>query len=128
MKLLLDTQLLLWAAGQPERLPSAARKQLNDPRNELLFSAASLWEVAIKKGLGRDDFRVEPRLLRRGLLDNGYNELPITSQHAVGIDGLPPLHKDPFDRLLLSQALSEGITLLTTDKELARYGAPVRKV
>ena len=113
MKLLLDTQLLLWAAGQPERLSKAARKLLNDPRNELLFSAASLWEVAIKSSLGREDFRVEPRLLRRGLLDNGYVELPITSQHAVNIDSLPPLHKDPFDRLLLSQALSEGITLLT---------------
>lgn len=128
MKLLLDTQLLLWAAGQPERLPAAARKQLNDPKNELLFSAASLWEIAIKNSLGREDFRVEPRLLRRGLLDNGYTELPITSQHAVNIDGLPPRHKDPFDRLLLAQAFTEGITLLTADSQLARYRGPVRKV
>jgi PIN domain nuclease of toxin-antitoxin system len=128
MKFLLDTQLLLWAAGQPERLSKAARKLLDDPRNELNFSAASLWEVAIKNSLGREDFRVEPRLLRRGLLDNGYVELPITSQHAVNIDGLPPLHKDPFDRLLLSQAFSEGITLLTADASLARYPGPVRKV
>lgn len=128
MKLLLDTQLLLWAAGQPERLSKAALKLLNDPRNELIFSAASLWEVAIKSSLGREDFRVEPRLLRRGLLDNGYAELPVTSQHAVNIDSLPPLHKDPFDRLLLSQALSEGITLLTSDSTLTRYPGPVRKV
>jgi PIN domain nuclease of toxin-antitoxin system len=128
VKLLLDTQLLLWAAGQPERLSKAARKLLDDPRNELIFSAASLWEVAIKSSLGREDFRVEPRLLRRGLLDNGYTELPVTSQHAVSIDGLPPLHKDPFDRLLLSQALSEGITLLTTDASLAQYPGPVRKI
>lgn len=128
MKLLLDTQLLLWAAGQPDRLSAAARKLLKDPRNELLFSAASLWEIAIKSTLGRDDFRVEPRLLRRGLLDNGYIELPVTSQHAVSIDGLPPLHKDPFDRLLLAQALTEGITLLTGDAHLARYPGPVRKV
>jgi PIN domain nuclease of toxin-antitoxin system len=128
VKFLLDTQLLLWAAGQPERLSKSARKLLDDPQNELVFSAASLWEVAIKSSLGREDFRVEPRLLRRGLLDNGYAELPITSQHAVGIDGLPPLHKDPFDRLLLSQALSEGITLLTTDSVLAGYAGPVRKV
>ncbi|HEX9669091.1 MAG TPA: type II toxin-antitoxin system VapC family toxin [Thermoanaerobaculia bacterium] len=128
MKLLLDTQLLLWAAGQPERLSARARKLLQDPRNELLFSAASLWEIAIKKALGRDDFRVEPRLLRRGLLDNGYLELPVTGQHAVSIDGLPPLHKDPFDRLLLAQALIEGITLLTADPQLARYPGPVRKV
>ncbi len=128
MKLLLDTQLLLWAAGQPERLSAAARKQLRSPRNELLFSAASLWEISIKRSLGREDFRVEPRLLRRDLLDNGYTELPITSQHAVSIDGLPPLHKDPFDRLLLAQALTEGITLLTGDAQLARYPGPVRKV
>jgi len=128
VKLLLDTQLLLWAAGQPERLSAAARKQLNDPKNELLFSAASLWEIAIKNSLGREDFRVEPRLLRRGLLDNGYTELPITSQHAVTIDGLPPRHKDPFDRLLLAQAFTEGITLLTTDSQLAKYRGPVRKV
>ena len=128
MKLLLDTQILLWAAGQPERLSAAARKLLNNRRNELVFSAASLWEIAIKNTLGREDFRVEPRLLRRGLLDNGYTELPITSQHAVSIDVLPPLHKDPFDRLLLAQALNEGITFLTSDPQLAQYPGPVRKV
>lgn len=128
MKLLLDTQLLLWAAGQPERLSSRARKLLNDAENDLLFSAASLWEITIKTTLGRDDFRVEPRVLRRGLLDNGYVELPITSEHAVNVDALPPLHKDPFDRLLLAQALVEGITLLTADTQLARYRGPVRKV
>jgi PIN domain nuclease of toxin-antitoxin system len=128
MKLLLDTQLLLWAAGQPERLSLGARELLSDPHNELFFSAASLWEVAIKSTLGREDFQVQPRVFRRSLLDNGYSELPITSQHAVGIDSLPPLHKDPFDRLLLSQAACEGITLLTADTQLARYQGPVRKV
>jgi PIN domain nuclease of toxin-antitoxin system len=128
VKLLLDTQLLLWAAGQPDRLSPRARKLLAAPDHELLFSAASFWEIAIKRTLGRDDFRVEPRLLRRGLLDNGYLELPVTSQHAVSIDALPPLHRDPFDRLLLAQAITEGITLLTADAQLARYGAPVRKV
>jgi PIN domain nuclease of toxin-antitoxin system len=128
MKLLLDTHLLLWAAGMPERLSAAARELLNDPRNELLFSAASLWEIAIKNSLGRGDFRVAPRLLRRGLLDHGYVELPITSQHAVSIDSLPPIHTDPFDRLLLAQALSEGILLLTGDAQLARYPGPVRHV
>jgi len=128
VKLLLDTQILLWAAGHPKRLSTAARKLLDDPRNELLFSAASLWEIAIKNTLGREDFRVEPRLLRRGLLDNGYGELPITSQHAVSIDSLPHLPKDPFDRLLLAQALCEGVTLVTADTQLARYPGPVRKV
>jgi len=92
-------QLLLWAAGQPERLSPSARKLLNNANNELLFSAASLWEITIKNSLGREDFRVEPRLLRRGLLDNGYTELPITSQHAVSVDTLPLLHKDPFRSL-----------------------------
>jgi PIN domain nuclease of toxin-antitoxin system len=128
VKLLLDTQVLLWAAGHPARLTPAARKLLNNPRNELLFSAASIWEIAIKNTLGRDDFRVEPRVLRRGLLDNGYTELPITSEHAVSIDSLPPLHKDPFDRLLVAQATTEGITLLTGDAQVARYPGPVRKV
>jgi PIN domain nuclease of toxin-antitoxin system len=128
VKLLLDTQLLLWAAGQPERLSQEARKQLNNPSNELLFSAASLWEISIKNSLGREDFRVEPRSFRRGLLDNGYLELPITSQHAVSLDILPPIHRDPFDRMLLSQALTEGVTLLTTDAQLAKYRGPVRKV
>jgi len=128
VKLLLDTHLLLWAAGQPERLSVAARAQLDNPRSELLFSAASLWEIAIKHTLGREDYRVEPRLLRRGLLDNGYTELPVTSQHAVSIGGLPLVHKDPFDRLLLAQALTEGVTLLTADVQLAAYPGPVRKV
>jgi PIN domain nuclease of toxin-antitoxin system len=126
--LLLDTLLLLWAAGQPERLSARARKLLDDPGKEILFSAASLWEVAIKSTLGREDFQVEPRLLRRGLLDNGYVELPVTSEHAVGIDTLPPHHRDPFDRLLVAQALVEGVVLLTADAQLARYRGPVRKV
>jgi PIN domain nuclease of toxin-antitoxin system len=128
MKLLLDTHVLLWAAGQPDRLPSKARKLLDDPRNEPVFSSASLWEIAIKSGLGRDDFQVDARLLRRGLLDNGYTELPITSEHAVAIDGLPSIHKDPFDRLLVAQSMVEGITLLTADPLVAKYPAPVRKV
>lgn len=125
---LLDTHLLLWAAGQPDRLSGEARALLEDPRSELMFSAASIWEVSIKRTLGRDDFRVEPRLLRRGLLDNGYRELVITSEHTVAIERLPPLHKDPFDRLLLAQADVEGVMLLTADMLVAQYPGPVRKV
>ena len=128
MKLLLDTHVLLWAAGQPDRLPAAARRLLDDPRNEPIFSSASLWEIAIKSGLGRDDFLVNARLLRRGLLDNGYGELPITSEHAVAVDGLPPIHKDPFDRILVAQSMVEGITLLTSDPLVAQYPAPVQRV
>lgn len=128
MKLLLDTHLLLWAAGEPEKLPTAALAEIENPENELLFSPASLWEVSIKRGIGRADFTVDPRLLRRGLIDNGYGELPITSEHAVAIDGLPPIHKDPFDRMLVAQSIVEGITLLTGDELVARYPGPIRKV
>ena len=128
MNLLLDTHLLLWAAGQPKRLPAAARKLLTDADNELVFSAASLWEIAIKCGLGREDFVVNARVLRRGLLDNGYAELNIRSEHVVAIDSLPSIHKDPFDRVLVAQATIEGIVLLTTDQVVARYPGPVRKV
>jgi len=127
MKLLLDTHLLLWAAGDPDRLPAAARRLLDDLQNELIFSSASLWEVAIKHGLSRGDFRVDTRLLRRGLLDNGYGELPITSEHAVALDSLPSIHKDPFDRILIAQSMVEGITLLTADPLVAQYPAPIRK-
>lgn len=128
MKLLLDTHVLLWAAGNPELLSNSARELLTDPQNELWFSAASIWEISIKRGLGRDDFQADPRLLRRGLLDNGYSELPITSEHALTIELLPPIHKDPFDRILIAQALVEGITLVTSDPAVARYQAPIRSV
>ena len=128
MKLLLDTHLLLWAAGQPDRLSKTARDLIEATGNELIFSTASLWEIVIKRGLGREDFKVDPRLLRRGLLDNGYSELPIASEHVVATDGLPPLHKDPFDRVLVAQALVEGIMLLTTDQAVACHPAPVRAV
>jgi len=128
MKLLLDTHLLLWAAGMPDRLSVAALKLIDNPANELLFSAASVWEVAIKRGLGRSDFQADPRLLRRGLLDNGYSELPVLSDHVVAIDSLPPIHKDPFDRLLVAQATVEGIMLLTADSLVAQYPGPVRMV
>ncbi len=128
MKLLLDTHILLWAANEPKRLSSAARRLIADEENELLFSAASVWEVAIKRGLGRDDFLADARLLRRSLLDNGYNELPIVSEHVVAIASLPPIHKDPFDRLLVAQATVEGITLLTLDPFVAQYPGPIRKL
>jgi PIN domain nuclease of toxin-antitoxin system len=126
MKLLLDTHLLLWAAAEPNRLSAEVRSLIENPENELLFSAASLWEVAIKRGLGRPDFKVDARLLRRGLLDNGYSELPIISDHIVAIESLPMLHKDPFDRVLVAQATVEGVTLLTTDSLVAQYPGPIQ--
>jgi PIN domain nuclease of toxin-antitoxin system len=128
MKLLLDTRVLLWAAGEPKRLSRRARALLNDSDNELLFSVASLWEVAIKRGLGRSDFQVDARLLRRGLLDNGYSELPIVSEHVVATESLPAIHKDPFDRVLVAQATVEGVTLVTTDSLVAQYPGPIRTV
>jgi len=124
---LLDTHVLLWAAGQPEKLSRRTRGLLNDPANSLLFSAVSLWEIVIKQTLGRDDFNVDPRQLRRGLLDNDYGEIAITSAHALAVEGLPPLHRDPFDRMLLAQTHVEGFTLLTADAAVLRYAGLVQK-
>ena len=128
MNLLLDTHLLLWAASDPDRLSAKARTLLLDPANQLLFSAASLWEISIKNGLDRADFQVDPRRLWRLLLVNGYRELPVTGEHTVAVNELPPLHKDPFDRILIAQARAEGLLLLTVDKAVAKYGDGVRKV
>ncbi len=128
MKLLLDTRLLLWAAGSSERVPAEARQMIEDARNTVCFSAASMWEIAAKQGLGRDDLRLDAATLYRGLLENGYHELPIRGAHALAALNLPPIHADMFDRLLIAQATVEGIALLTTDEMLARYPGPVRKV
>lgn len=128
MTFLLDTHVLLWAAGEPGRLTPQARDLLRDPATELMFSTASIWEVVIKSSLGRSDFRVDPRLLRDGLLRNGYRELAIRSDHALAVGHLPPIHNDPFDRILIAQAHVENITLLTRDEKLARYPAPIRSV
>ncbi len=128
MNLLLDTHLLLWAASEPERFSSKARTLILDPGNQLMFSAASLWEVSIKNSLERADFKVDARRLWRMLLVNGYRELPVSSEHTVAVNELPPLHKDPFDRILIAQARVEGLLLLTVDKAVAKYGEGVRKV
>ena len=128
MNLLLDTHVLLWAASEPQRLPAKARTMLLDPANQLVFSAASLWEITIKGSLGRADFKVDTRRLWRMLLVNGYRELPVTSEHAVAVNELPALHKDPFDRILVAQARVEGLLMLTADKMVAKYGEGVRKV
>ena len=128
MRLLLDTHILLWVAGEPEKLPESARKMLLDERNFLFFSAANIWEIVIKSGLGRDDFKVDPHRLRKMLIINGYIELPITAEHVLRVDSLPQLHKDPFDRVLIAQARSEGMHLLTVDSAVINYGDPVRAV
>jgi len=123
-----DTHLLLWAAGQPQKLSKKARRFLEDAGSQLWFSAASLWEVAIKHALGREDFRVEPQRLRRALIDNGWHELAISSEHALATLNLPPIHKDPFDRMLLAQAHVEGVILATSDEVVARYPGQIRRL
>lgn len=128
MRLLLDTHLLLWVSEDSERLPQSARKLLNNFDNEIYFSAASIWEISIKSGLNKNDFQIDSRALRRGLLENNFNELLLTSEHAVSIDLLPPIHKDLFDRILVAQSLVEGITLVTTDQIVARYSDSIRLV
>jgi PIN domain nuclease of toxin-antitoxin system len=128
VKLLLDTHLLLWMAGEPSKLSKKARSLVLDGDNDLFFSAASIWEITLKSQLGRTDFDVDANLLRRGLADNGYLELPINVEHALAVLVLPPFHKDPFDRMLVAQATVEGFVLLTSDEQVAAYPGPFRKV
>lgn len=128
MILLPDTHLILWAFDAPERMPADATALIADFQNRVYFSAATIWEVAIKSALNKPGFDVDPGTLREGLLNNGYIELPITSAHAAAVRNLPPVHKDPFDRILVAQATLEGITLLTTDRKVAKYPGPIRKV
>ena len=128
MKLLLDTHIVLWAAGQPEKLSETARTLLTTPDNTLYFSVASIWEVVIKRGLGREDFKVNPRRLRKMLITHGYSELSVAAEHVFTIETLPLFHKDPFDRLLLAQARSEGMLLLTVDAYVSQYQESVLTV
>jgi PIN domain nuclease of toxin-antitoxin system len=128
VKLLLDTHLLIWAASAPERLSKQAASLIQDPRNDLLFSAVSLWEIVIKSTGNWPDFSIDAARLRRGMIDSGYSELAVTAAHTLGVASLPPIHKDPFDRLLLAQAATEGFLFLTSDKTLATYPGPVKLV
>lgn len=128
MNFLLDTHLLLRAAEGRHKLPSRAAALMADRDNDLLFSAASIWKVAIKQGLGRPDFGVDPILLRRSLLGNTYRELPVSGAHAASAAILPAIHKDLFDRILVAQAQIEGLILLTADRIVARYPGPIQLV
>ena len=128
MKLLLDTHVLLWLAEGSHRLSSAARALVEDRDNRLVFSAASICELAVKRSLDRPDFRTDPGLMRRELLEAGYEDLPVTSAHAAAVASLPPIHRDPFDRLLIAQATVEGIPLLTADATILRYPGPIRRI
>jgi PIN domain nuclease of toxin-antitoxin system len=128
VRLLLDTHLLLWAAARSKRLPREARALIEDAANEAYFSAASMWELAIKISLGRKDFRIDLAALQTDLPDMGLIELPVTAVHAAGIAKLPPIHRDPFDRLLIAQGIAEPLKLLTNDALLARYSNGVQVV
>lgn len=128
MNCLLDTHLLLWAAGEPEKLSAKALQWIDNPDNVLYFSSASFWEIAIKNQLGRADFKLDARLFKRGLLDNGYVELSINTEHSLHINLLPTMHKDPFDRMLIAQATFEGMVLLTADASVAQYVGSIQKV
>jgi PIN domain nuclease of toxin-antitoxin system len=127
VRLLPDTQMLIWIADRQELLPRDADSLLKDEANEVFFSLVSIWESSIKFALGRADFTIEPRALRRGLLALGFLELSIVSDHVIAVSKLPHIHRDPFDRLLIAQAEVEGLTLMTTDKLLAQYGSHVQR-
>ncbi len=128
MRLLLDTHLLLWAVASSERLSPEARSLIEDPANDVYYSAASVWEIAIKSTLRRKDFRVDVPLLQATFPIMGLVELPVKAAHAVEVTRLPPVHRDPFDRLLVAQSLVEPMVLLTNDAVLQRYGGIVRVV
>ena len=121
MRLLLDTHLLLWALAEPDKLGSKARSVIEDPENEVLFSAASIWEVAIKAGLGRPDFAFDPHEVARGVVEAGFVALPVRADAAAQVAGLPLYHRDPFDRLLVAQAMAGPLRLLTADPLLLPY-------
>jgi PIN domain nuclease of toxin-antitoxin system len=128
MKLLVDTHLLLWSTVEPYKLSRDARRLLEDIGNTLLFSAASIWEIVIKRSKGHVDFQVDAVAVRSRLLQIGYEELSVQSEHALAVATLPPLHKDPFDRILVGQAIVESLTLLTGDTKLAGYPGPIFRV
>lgn len=128
MRLLLDTHLLLWALATPQRLDATTRAALEDAANTVLFSAASLWEIAIKAGLGRVDFAFDPQQILQAALETGFTELPVRAQAAIRVGSLPPLHRDPFDRLLIAQALTEPARLYTADPALPAYSELVTLV
>jgi PIN domain nuclease of toxin-antitoxin system len=124
MTILLDTHVLVWALSRQDRIPADIRMLIEGA--EPFFSVVNIWEIAIKTGLGRAAFQIDPSIVRSALLENGYRELAITGAHALAIGDLPPIHRDPFDRMLVAQATVEGFELLTSDATVARYPGPIR--
>ena len=128
MTFLLDTQIAIWALFDDPHLSAEASAILSSRENTLQFSVCTIWEIAIKRALRKPDFQHDPREIRRFLIRHGCAELPIQSEHVFEVDTLPPIHKDPFDRLLIAQAMVEGITLLTADPLIAQYPGPIRRI
>jgi PIN domain nuclease of toxin-antitoxin system len=128
MRLLLDTHLLIWIAADSARLPSKARELVSDTENDVFFSVASLWEIAIKSARGRDSFDLDAAGLRKELLENDFQETPILARHVFYTSRLPAIHRDPFDRLLVAQALQEDLTLLSSNAVVASYSAAIMLV
>jgi PIN domain nuclease of toxin-antitoxin system len=122
MRLLLDTSTVLLALSEPERLSMASRNAIEDPASIVLVSAASVWEIAIKRALGKLE---APESVVGAIRDAGFETLDITPDHAERAGGLPPHHRDPFDRILVAQALAEGCTLLTRDDTLQDYDVEI---
>jgi PIN domain nuclease of toxin-antitoxin system len=121
MRLILDTNVLIRALIEPGRLGPDARSVLEDPEHEVFFSVASVWEIAIKFALGRADFKVPPEEIVQSAEASGFVELPVRKPAALKVATLPHLHRDPFDRLLVAQAMTEPAHLYTTDKDLVAY-------
>jgi len=128
MRFLLDTHFILWLPIGGVGIGRTAKTIIDDSANGFVFSAASLWEIALKRARYGNNFAYDPRTIRAEMLQNGYEELSVQGSHVVAVDTLPYIHKDPFDRLLIAQAMIEGITLLTADATIARYPGPIRKV
>jgi PIN domain nuclease of toxin-antitoxin system len=128
MRFLLDAHLLVWLAALSERLPAEVREIAEDPTNEIFFSSASIWELTIQFSAAKTTLALPPNILYRELIDNDFEELPVSATHALAVETLPWIHKDPFDRILIAQSISEGMLLLTSDDTIAQYSGPIRLV
>jgi len=127
-RFLVDTQLLLWNVYGSRKLPAKVARLFRDGRHEFFYSAASIWEIAIKSARGREDFVVDAAAIRDTLDANGFHELPIAAQHAVAVSSLPAIHGDPFDRMLVAQSIVEPMALITSDARLADYPGTIEVV
>lgn len=128
MNLLLDTHVALWAITDSPKLPPKARDLIESPKTTVWISAASVWEIAIKHSLGRGDMPVSGRDAARYFQESGYRFLPVEAEHAVAVEELPPHHQDPFDRILVAQALVEPMRLMTHDALVALYTDTIIKI